>query len=98
MSAGMDNDGVSRVTAILGLAAKCPFDQTNPVECPLYALRKRSMRERYAWVRAQSPATLEALYQHHRNCLARKEQGCFAWVAAERARLEAELKTEQGDV
>jgi len=50
----------------------CPVDRCNPVDCPLYELRKLSRRARLRWFNALTPADLEYLADYHRVCMGLK--------------------------
>jgi hypothetical protein len=59
---------------IFGLAVACPFDQGNPCGCPLHELRKKSLQERYRWLRDLSDDKLREILIFHRKCLDEKEK------------------------
>jgi hypothetical protein len=46
----------------------CPVDQCNPVDCPLFALRKMERREREQWFEALNEADLKYLAAYHYVC------------------------------
>lgn len=46
----------------------CPVDQCNPVDCPLFALRKMERREREQWFEALNEADLGYLAAYHYEC------------------------------
>ena len=58
---------------VVGLSVACPFDGTNPCRCPLHDVRKRSLRERYAWVQSLSEAEAVTILTFHEACLLDKE-------------------------
>ena len=58
---------------IFGLSVACPFDQDNPCDCPLYEVRKKSMEERYAWVRELSDVRILSILTYHQKCLDERE-------------------------
>ena len=53
----------------LELSGACPFDQTNPEDCPLFSLRKRKPTKRLQWFNALSESDLADLATYHRLCL-----------------------------
>jgi hypothetical protein len=57
---------------VFGLAVACPFDQGNPQPCPLHELRKKSLKERYEWLRALSEEEVRNILSFHQKCLAEK--------------------------
>lgn len=54
---------------VFGLAVACPFDQGNPCKCPLHELRKKSLRERYEWLRALSEEEVRDILIYHQKCM-----------------------------
>jgi hypothetical protein len=56
-----------------GLVVACPFDQCNPPDCPLCAVRKRPMSERFAWVESLAPGEMDDFLTKHGKCLHAKE-------------------------
>ena len=60
---------------LMGLAVACPYDQGNPSDCPLCALRKGPMRERMSWVASLKDDEIARIYQFHLRCLEVKERG-----------------------
>ena len=57
---------------VFGLAVACPCDQGNPIDCPLYEIRKMSLRQRHVWAHSQSEEDMRALLEHHEKCSAMK--------------------------
>jgi hypothetical protein len=51
------------------LARACPFDHTNPEDCPLCSLRKMKQRARSAWCQALGTSDLAFLAAYHHVCL-----------------------------
>jgi hypothetical protein len=54
---------------LLHLAKACPFDGTNPWDCPLFPLRKMKPRKRAEWFNSLSEADLVYLASYHQVCL-----------------------------
>jgi hypothetical protein len=52
----------------LQLSAACPFDQTNPQDCPLFPLRKMKPTKRWQWLHALPEDDLSYLAAYHRVC------------------------------
>jgi hypothetical protein len=50
----------------------CPVDQCNPVDCPLFALRKLPRRERLRWFKALNTTDLRYLADYHKVCMGLK--------------------------
>lgn len=59
---------------LLELTKACPFDQCNPVDCPLFELRIMPRRKRLFWFKALSEEDLVYLASYHYACLATKVQ------------------------
>ena len=57
---------------VVGLSICCPFDQTNPCACPLYAVRKMGVMERFEWLHEQSEEDMLNVLAHHQKCLGNK--------------------------
>jgi hypothetical protein len=55
--------------SLLKLSEACPFDQTNPEDCPLFTLRKMRPKNRSQWLSALTEDDLEFLAAYHRVCL-----------------------------
>ena len=53
----------------LKLSGACPFDHTNPRDCPLYLLRNMRPAERSQWLHALTEDDLSYLAAYHRVCL-----------------------------
>ncbi len=51
------------------LAVSCPFDHSNPDDCPLFPLRKMRPKKRVLWLNALSEEDLGYLVAYHRVCL-----------------------------
>ncbi len=58
---------------LFGLVMACPFDQSNPPDCPLYEVRQMNLRHRLAWVSHLSVEEVSEWVRAHRQCLRRKE-------------------------
>jgi hypothetical protein len=54
---------------LLKLSVACPFDQTNPQDCPLSRLRRMKMAKRSRWLHALTEEDLAYLAGYHRVCL-----------------------------
>lgn len=54
------------------LACECPFDGSNPEECPLFLLRQRPVHERASALGALPMPSLEQLVLRHWRCFLRK--------------------------
>jgi len=50
----------------------CPADQCNPVDCPLFPLRKMNRHRRLLWFGALSRGDLEYLAAYHHVCMSLK--------------------------
>jgi len=57
---------------LLKLSVACPFDQTNPPDCPLSPLRRMKPARRSQWLRALTQDDWSYLAGYHRVCLAVK--------------------------
>jgi len=57
---------------VFGLTMACPREQSNPPDCPLFEVRKLSLKERHEWVRNLSEGDMRMLLEHHEKCSARK--------------------------
>jgi hypothetical protein len=57
---------------LLALSEICPFDDCNPVDCPLFKLRQMKPRDRLQWFSALSEADLVYLATYHHICLTTK--------------------------
>jgi hypothetical protein len=54
---------------LLKLSVACPFDQTNPSDCPLSQLRIMKTTKRLQWLQALKQDDLSYLAAYHRVCL-----------------------------
>ncbi len=54
---------------VLPFSLACPFDQTNPQDCPLFRLRKMRPIARSRWLRALPEHDLSYLAAYHQVCL-----------------------------
>jgi hypothetical protein len=66
---------------LLALSEACPFDHSNPEDCPLFKLRKLKPRERVQWFNALDENDLAYLATYHQVCLTTKVEAratqCF---------------------
>ncbi len=53
----------------LELSEACPFDNTNPQDCPLFLLRKMEPTRRLEWFHSLTENDLGYLAAYHRVCL-----------------------------
>lgn len=60
---------------LLELVEACPAEQCNPVDCPLYELRKMTPPERLDWLRSLPEPDQRFLASYHYICLATKLRG-----------------------
>ena len=71
MDAGMSNperDSADFVRSmVLGLSVECPYGGC-PEDCGLCDVRKKSMRERYEWMKQLTEQQCHEVYAAHRNC------------------------------
>jgi hypothetical protein len=58
---------------VIGLAMACPYDQSNPPDCPLCNVRKKPIAERLHWVEALSHEQLRQIVTTHLLCLDHKQ-------------------------
>jgi hypothetical protein len=58
--------------SVLQVAMQCPVDQTNPVACPLYAIRKLDLPQRIRWFYHLSDDELSYLASYHCVCMKTK--------------------------
>ncbi len=63
---------------LLELSKACPFDQTNPQDCPLFLLRRMRPARRLQWFHALPENDLGYLAAYHRVCLAVKVESGLA--------------------
>ena len=80
---------------LLGLAAFCPFDQSNPGDCPLFPLRKMRRQKRLQWLSGLSAEDWGYLVVYHRVCLGLRVGTRLAELHA-RAPAEGEPRREAG--
>ena len=52
----------------------CPFDQSNPPDCPLCQIRTQPIGERMNWVDSLSHDKLRQIVTTHLLCLEHKQQ------------------------
>jgi hypothetical protein len=57
---------------LLALSEACPFDHSNPEDCPLFKLRKKKPGERLQWFQALDEDDLVYLATYHHICLTTK--------------------------
>ncbi len=57
---------------VMELAEACPFDNTNPHDCPLFLLRNMEPARRLQWFHGLTENDLGYLAAYHRVCLAVK--------------------------
>lgn len=53
---------------LAALTQSCPVDQSNPIDCPLYALRHMPEKDRQQWFHALSEDDLQYLADYHHLC------------------------------
>jgi hypothetical protein len=58
---------------VFGLSVCCPFDQGNPCDCPLHAVRKMGVMERFEWLHGQSEENMRNFLTSCQKCLEEKE-------------------------
>jgi hypothetical protein len=58
----------------MGLLVACPLLQDNPVDCPLHALRRQPLRERYRWLNELPPTQVQRLLEQHAECFNQKNR------------------------
>ena len=56
------------------LSEICPLDRGNPTTCPIYKVRKSSLKERLAWLDDLSEDTVLNIYTYCRLCLEVKDK------------------------
>ena len=59
-------------TALLELAPCCPFDHSNPPDCPLYDVRQLNPSQRLEWFNVLNDEDLTYLAIYHHVCLSIK--------------------------
>ena len=57
--------------SIQELLMGCPYNDCNPRHCPLYDLRKLSVKERLTWEAYLTDEAREVIRQNHMDCVAR---------------------------
>ena len=72
------------------LSCKCPFDGSNPIDCPLHGLRYLNEIERLGWLNCLTDDELEYLAAYHLCCISEKIR--LLEVATEEARRAARLE------
>ena len=72
------------------LSERCPFDGTNPVDCPLHDLRFLGDTERLDWLNCLTDDELEYLAAYHLCCIGERIRGLEE--AAEEAKRKARLE------
>jgi len=63
---------------LLALSEACPFDQSNPEDCPLFPLRKMKKKERLQWCHALDEDDLAYVVAYHHVCLGIKVESTLA--------------------
>lgn len=63
---------------LLKLSEACPFDETNPQDCPLSALRRMKTAKRAQWLQALREDDVSYLAAYHRVCLTIKVESELA--------------------
>lgn len=59
---------------VAGLIVSCPISQDNPDDCPLHAVRRLPLHERYHWLESLKPEQMRNFLNQHAVCIVRKEQ------------------------
>ncbi len=68
------NEDRERLKAwVVGLTMACPFDQSNPPDCPLCLIRTKPVIERLHWVESLGHEQLRLIVTTHLLCLAQKQ-------------------------
>ena len=62
-------------SSLCAVVDACPVDKCNPVDCPLFQLRKMSHRKRLLWFNALNEAELRYLACYHQVCMGLKLNG-----------------------
>ena len=79
------------LTRILLSCPHAHIGDPNPRECPLHEIRKRSLRERLAWVRTLDRDVVSRILENHSWCYAKKTIARLtdqAWENSEPSRAE----------
>ena len=58
---------------VFGLTMACPYDQTNPVDCPLCRIRVKPVAERMQWIDGIPDDKLQQIVTTHLLCLQQKQ-------------------------
>jgi len=58
---------------VFDLSVCCPFDRSNPDNCPLHTVRKMGVMERFEWLHGLSGPRLLDILAYHQRCLMRKK-------------------------
>jgi hypothetical protein len=72
MSATSNQRKQSLRAHLLELTGACPFDECNPEDCPLSALRQMDQPQRLQWFNALTDDDLAYLAAYHHVCLSLK--------------------------
>jgi hypothetical protein len=59
---------------VVGLTMACPYDQSNPPDCPLCQIRTKPLVERLHWVESLSHEKLRLIVNTHLLCLEQKQR------------------------
>ena len=62
---------------LLALAEACPFDQSNPDDCPLSPLRRMKPKDRLLWCQALDEDALAYVAAYHHICMSVKVESAF---------------------
>ena len=65
------------LTFVRELSIACPYAKDNPVECPLFEIRKRELLESFEWVEQLPDALLRYLVDYHAVCISLRQAGCL---------------------
>ena len=63
---------------LLALSEVCPFDQSNPDDCPLFPLRRMPRKDRMLWCGALDAEALAYVVAYHHTCMRIKVDSAFA--------------------
>lgn len=55
------------------ISPSCAYEERNPHTCPLRGIRDKSLKERVAWLDAESEEAIHNIYSFCRLCLAAKK-------------------------
>jgi len=68
------NEDRERLKAwVVGLTMVCPYDQSNPPDCPLCFIRTQPVIERLHWVESRSHEQHRHIVTNHLLCLEQKQ-------------------------